>query len=172
MKTPIEEVLEMVNNRSSNNLKTSFTKEDYSYWLEKEQNHIQHQKKFMASEAFENLDIAIDLLKGTVEYEIVDDFKNKVLELELCFNNLNNTKEMIPKEKSIKLVKITFEKVANASNYKGVLNDGGKKFVLIEDLSKKIAIEFVDEIVKEFEKSDLAHATKYWRDVHSEINSL
>lgn len=80
---------------------------------------------------------------------------------------------MESKKKAVQLVKITFEKVANASNYKGLRKDGGEQFAIIEELSKKIAIDFVNEMIKEFEKSDSMYATNflanYWKDVKSEI---
>jgi len=84
---------------------------------------------------------------------------------------------MKAKEKAVKLVKITFEKVANATNYKGVKNDGGKLFGVIEDLSKKIAKDFIKETIselKEFDNSDGYAQSRidYWQNVESEMDSL
>jgi hypothetical protein len=99
--------------------------------------------------------LAVGFLKSRVNFKIV---------------------KMEAKKKAVQLVKITFEKVANASNYKGVQKDGGKQFGIIEDLSKKIALDFVNEMIKEFEKSDSLYATNflanYWKDVKSEIVGL
>ena len=61
---------------------------------------------------------------------------------------------MDEKEKAIKLVQITFGKIADASAYRGVHFDGGKKFSIIEGLSKKIAINIIEEIVNEIKRSD------------------
>ena len=58
------------------------------------------------------------------------------------------------KETAFGLVKATFEKVANASNYKSVKNDGGKAFRFIEDLSKKIVKDFIKEIIFELKEFD------------------
>ena len=43
---------------------------------------------------------------------------------------------MTAKEKATELIKISFEKIAKTSNYKGIQKDGGKLFYIIEDLSK------------------------------------
>lgn len=71
---------------------------------------------------------------------------------------------MTPQEKALKLIKITFERMAKATNYKGVEKDGGKHFGILEDISKKIAIDFISEINKE----NLIN-TPYWEYVKSEI---
>ena len=55
---------------------------------------------------------------------------------------------MNAKQKATELIKISFEKIANASNYKSVQKDGGKSFGVIEDLSKKIAKDYIKLIVK------------------------
>lgn len=84
---------------------------------------------------------------------------------------------MNAKQKAVKLVKITFEKVANATNYKGVQKDGGKTFGIIEDLSKKIAKDFIKEIIselKEFDNSDgyAQSRIEYWENVQNEMDAL
>ena len=84
---------------------------------------------------------------------------------------------MKAKEKAVKLVKITFEKVANATNYKGVKNDGGKTFSIIEDLSKKIAKDFIKETIselKEFDNLDgyAQSRIEFWENVQSEMDAL
>jgi hypothetical protein len=84
---------------------------------------------------------------------------------------------MNTKEKAVKLVKITFEKVANATNYKSVKNDGGKTFGIIEDLSKKIAKDFIKETIselKEFDNSDgyAQSRIEYWENVQNEMDAL
>lgn len=80
---------------------------------------------------------------------------------------------MKAQNKALQLIKITFERLAKTTNYKGINEDGGKKFGILEDLSKKIAIDFVEEMIKEFKKSDSLYATnflaKYWIDVKNEI---
>jgi len=40
MKTVLQEVLEMVNNRTENSLRTKFTEEEKKFWLEKEKKQI------------------------------------------------------------------------------------------------------------------------------------
>jgi hypothetical protein len=80
-------------------------------------------------------------------------------------------------KKAVKLVKITFEKIANATNYKCVKNDGGKIFGIIEDLSKKIAKDFIKETISELEEFDNSDGyaqgrIDYWRNVESELDSL
>ena len=40
MKSPMLEMLEMINNRSENSLKTKFTEEEKKFWLEKEKSQI------------------------------------------------------------------------------------------------------------------------------------
>jgi hypothetical protein len=83
---------------------------------------------------------------------------------------------MEAKEKAIELIKITFEKICNSSNYKGVNHDGGKQFSIIEKLSKKIAQEFVDEIIEEVrEYADTnfhQERMKYWQEVKKEIELI
>ena len=84
---------------------------------------------------------------------------------------------MTPKEKAVKLVKITFEKVSIATNYKCVKYDGGKTFRIIEDLSKKIAKDLIKETIselKEFDNSDGYAQSRidYWPNVQTEIYAL
>lgn len=84
---------------------------------------------------------------------------------------------MTPKEKATQLIKISFEKIANASNYKGVQKDGGKSFGIIENLSKKIAKDYIKIIVKEidnFDRTDVfvQKQIDFWNDVVSEIDGL
>lgn len=40
MKTVVKEMLEMINNRSANSLRTNFNKEEKEYWLQKEKQQI------------------------------------------------------------------------------------------------------------------------------------
>jgi len=40
MKTAVQEILEMINNRSDNSVRTKFNKEEIKYWLEKEKMQI------------------------------------------------------------------------------------------------------------------------------------
>jgi hypothetical protein len=84
---------------------------------------------------------------------------------------------MKAKLKATELIKISFEKIANASNYKGVQKDGGKSFGVIEDLSKKIAKDYIKIIVKEidnFDRTDgfVQKQIDFWNDVVSEIDAL
>ncbi len=92
---------------------------------------------------------------------------------------------MSSKEKANELVKETFEIIANASNYKGVKNGDDKKFGIIEDLSKKVAINFVNEIInvcpyiskKDCETVEQLRANdnqfmSYWEKVKQEIKNL
>ena len=84
---------------------------------------------------------------------------------------------MNAKQKATELIKISFEKIANASNYKSVQKDGGKSFGVIEDLSKKIAKYYIKLIVKEIENFDrtdgfVQNQIDFWNDVVSEIDSL
>lgn len=59
---------------------------------------------------------------------------------------------MKPKEKAKELVKLSFNTIANNSNYKPVNKDGGKQFLLIEKVSKQIAIDFIQEIKSQIQK--------------------
>ena len=84
---------------------------------------------------------------------------------------------MKAKQKATELIKISFEKIANASKYKGVQKDGGKSFGIIEDLSKKIAKDYIKIIVKEidnFDRTDgfVQKQIDFWNDVVSEIDGL
>ena len=84
---------------------------------------------------------------------------------------------MKTKQKAVELVKITFEKVVKVSNYKSVKNDGGKAFGMIEDLSKKIAKDFIKEILaelKEFDSMDGYSTSRinYWQEVDMELDNL
>ena len=84
---------------------------------------------------------------------------------------------MNAKQKATELIKISFEKIANASNYKSVQKDGGKSFGVIEDLSKKIAKDYIKLIVKEIENFDrtdgfVQNQIDFWNDVVSEIDSI
>lgn len=84
---------------------------------------------------------------------------------------------MNAKHKATELIKISFEKIANASNYKGVQKDAGKSFGIIEDLSKKIAKDYIKLIVKEidnFDRTDgfVQKQIDFWNDVVSEIDGL
>ncbi len=84
---------------------------------------------------------------------------------------------MKAKLKATELIKISFEKIANASNYKGVQKDWGKSFGVIEDLSKKIAKDYIKIIVKEidnFDRTDgfVQKQIDFWNDVVSEIDAL
>ncbi len=83
---------------------------------------------------------------------------------------------MKAKLKATELIKISFEKIANASNYKGVQKDEGKSFGVIEDLSKKIAKDYIKIIVKEidnFDRTDgfVQKQIDFWNDVVSEIDA-
>jgi hypothetical protein len=79
-------------------------------------------------------------------------------------------------EKAVKLVKITFDKIAKASKYKGIKNGDDKKFGLIEKIAKEISIEYVNEMIAEFKNSDSLYATnylvEYWEQVKQEIENL
>jgi len=84
---------------------------------------------------------------------------------------------MNAKQKATELIKISFEKIANASNYKGVQKDGGKSFGVIENLSKKIAKDYIKIIVKEidnFDRTDgfVQKQIDFWDNVVSEIDGL
>lgn len=84
---------------------------------------------------------------------------------------------MNAKQKATELIKISFEKIANATNYKGVKKDGGKSFGIIEDLSKKIAKDYIKIIIKEldnFDRTDgfVQKQIDFWNDVVSEIDAL
>ena len=81
---------------------------------------------------------------------------------------------MKSKEIAEELVKITFEKIANSTNYISVKNDGGKTFFIIEKLSKNIAKDFIKEIISEL-KDDLVYAQsriEYFENVKNEIDAL
>ena len=84
---------------------------------------------------------------------------------------------MKAKLKATELIKISFEKIANASNYKSVQKDGGKSFGVIEDLSKKIAKDYIKLIVKEIENFDrtdgfVQKQIDFWNDVVLEIDGI
>lgn len=84
---------------------------------------------------------------------------------------------MKSKEKAEKLVKITFEKIANSTNYISVKNDGGKTFFIIEKLSKNIAKDFIKEIISELKEFDNSvfyaqSRIEYWENVKNEIDAL
>ena len=81
------------------------------------------------------------------------------------------------KQKATELIKISFEKIAEASNYKGVKKDGGKYFGIIEDLSKKIAKDYIKIIIREFDNFDrtdvfVQKQIDFWNDVVLEIDAL
>ena len=42
MKTAMQEVLDMINNRTANSLKTKFTKDEKNFWIEKQKQEIIH----------------------------------------------------------------------------------------------------------------------------------
>jgi hypothetical protein len=84
---------------------------------------------------------------------------------------------MKAKQKATELIKISFEKIANASNYKGVQKDDGKSFSIIEDLSKKIAKDYIKIIVSEidnFDRTDgfVQKQIDFWNNVVLEIDAL
>ena len=76
---------------------------------------------------------------------------------------------MNAKEKAVKLVKISFDKIAKATNYKGVAHDKGFKFGLLNDLSKAIALDYVNEIIQVITNIETEHAcgfnSYYWQEV-------
>lgn len=73
---------------------------------------------------------------------------------------------MTPKEKAVKLVKISFDKIAIKTNYKGVLNDKGKQFGILNELSKSIALDYVNEVLNILFQH---HEIDYWKEVKQEI---
>lgn len=85
---------------------------------------------------------------------------------------------MTAKKKALELIKVTFEPIANATNYKGIKNGDDKKFGQIEDIAKNVAKKFVNEIIKE--RYDFREkATKYnndrikfWQNVLVEIDGM
>lgn len=80
---------------------------------------------------------------------------------------------MTAKEKATELIKISFEKIAKTSNYKGIQKDGGKLFYIIEDLSKKIAKDYIKIILEELNNTScFQEKTKYWNDVILEIDTI
>jgi hypothetical protein len=85
---------------------------------------------------------------------------------------------MTPKKKALELIKVTFEPIADATNYKGVENDGGKKFGSIEDIAKNVAKKTVKELINEnnFYKDSSTNTSKgrliFWQNVLDEIDKM
>ncbi len=78
MKSPMLEMLEMINNRSANSLKTKFTEEEKKFWLEKEKSQI--------VEAFE-YGAYIEQVKERLDYDHEDyDFNNADEYFDFTFN--------------------------------------------------------------------------------------
>ena len=73
---------------------------------------------------------------------------------------------------------MTFEPIANATNYKGIKNGDDKKFGQIEAIAKKVAKTFVKEIITESEKYEYGHPVllgkrkEFWQNVLSEIDAM
>jgi len=63
MKSPMLEMLEMINNRSDNSLKTKFTEEEKKFWLDKE--------KYQITEAFGNGEYIV-YVKDRLDYDPED----------------------------------------------------------------------------------------------------
>jgi len=79
------------------------------------------------------------------------------------------------KEKATKLLAITFNKIADATNYKGVQNDGGKLFAKLEDIAKKISLDFTDEIIRELKEIngvDIQPRIDFFEEVKIELNKI
>ena len=86
-------------------------------------------------------------------------------------------KRMNQKQKATQLVKISFNKIADASSYKGIKNGDDKQFKIIEDLSKKIAKDFINEIVNELKSVGqkdkyIQNRLDFWESVNLEIDEL
>ena len=85
---------------------------------------------------------------------------------------------MTPKKKALELIKVTFEPIANATNYKGVKNGDDKKFGQIENIAKNVAKKIVNEIIEErynFRKKATNYNNnriKFWQNVLVEIDGI
>jgi len=83
---------------------------------------------------------------------------------------------MTSKEKALELIKVTFEPIANATNYKGVKNGDDKKFEVIEEVSKNVAKKFVNEIIEERFREKVSKYNndriKFWQNVLIEIEGM
>lgn len=78
MKSPMLEMLEMINNRSENSLKTKFTEKEKKFWLDKEKHQI--------TEAFE-YGAYIEHVKQRLDYDHEDyDFNNADEYFDFTFN--------------------------------------------------------------------------------------
>lgn len=75
---------------------------------------------------------------------------------------------MTPKEKALEIVRKQFEIIAKAVNYKGLKNEGDKKFYAIEKIAKDCSLITVDEIISYCCADDVSFLYK----VKEEINKL
>ena len=83
---------------------------------------------------------------------------------------------MTSKEKALELIKVTFEPIANATNYKGVKNGDDKEFEVMEEISKNVAKKFVNEIIEERFREKVSKYNndriKFWKNVLVEIEGM
>jgi len=77
---------------------------------------------------------------------------------------------MTPKEKAIEMVRKQFAIIAKASNYKGLKNEGEKKFYAIENVAKQCANIGVNSVL-DLDSGDTIDKD-YWEEVKQEIKKL